>query len=127
MGRPYTLKQYLQYLYYLSHNLPKIQCLLKWLRISTLNCTARFDIVMLFKVLQLLAAATAGTAMSIGRKGNLLDHEGSVLLKRAISLDPIDTSPVQGISGGQVANNLPPLNSFVDGLKPPVRKTYCFS
>jgi hypothetical protein len=90
------------------------------LHISTLHCKVIIDIVMLFKLLQLLAAAAASSAMSIGRNGNLQDHKESALLRRAIALDPIDTSPVQGISGGQVANNLPPLSSFVDGLRPPV-------
>lgn len=78
---------------------------------------------MLSTLIHLLALPTIGTALYV-KRGDEFQRDAvfvdSILHERAETLPPIDTSPVDGIAGGRVANTLPPLNSFIGDLRPPV-------
>ncbi|KAK7215835.1 hypothetical protein V2G26_003838 [Clonostachys chloroleuca] len=77
---------------------------------------------MLPRLVHLLIFSAVGTALYV-RRGAQSQHDttitGSNLHERAATLAPIDTSPADGITGGRVANSLPPLDSFIVDLKPP--------
>lgn len=62
-----------------------------------------------------LGLASAG---AVPRSEPELNH----LARRAFG--PISTNSPNGVSGGTIANDAPPVNSFMRDLKPPVRHFY---
>lgn len=70
-----------------------------------------------FALLQSFALSAA-----LPSSGSLADSSPVPHVKRA-SIAPIAVSAPDQIAGGQIANDGPPVASFLDGLKPPVRQT----
>uniref|UniRef100_A0A8H7N5D7 glucan endo-1,3-beta-D-glucosidase n=1 Tax=Bionectria ochroleuca TaxID=29856 RepID=A0A8H7N5D7_BIOOC len=81
---------------------------------------------MLPRLVHLLTFSAVGTALYV-KRGAQSQHDttitGGNLHERAATLAPIDTSPADGITSGRVANSLPPLDSFIVDLNPPVIST----
>lgn len=66
----------------------------------------------------LLGFQVATTALPGAREENVQN------VQRRGLIGPISTSSATGIAGGTVASDAPPVSSFFDGLKPPVRQDY---